>query len=138
MDNQNDRYRLAVDAAEFGIWDYDVVNRRLECSAIFRTMLGYPPYKTIENIEDFEFYISSQDLPKFRKSLEDHINEYSPFSVDLRMLKKGGGTKWLSLKGGFQIGEQGAVSRVCAVIVDIDRYKQAEYQISQISALLSS
>jgi hypothetical protein len=52
------------------------------------------------------------------------------------MLKKNGGTKWISMKGGFQISAFGEVLRVSAVIVDIDRFKTAELKIRVISHVL--
>ena len=137
MENQYDRYRLAVDAAEFGVWEYDVVNKVVSCSSIVRTMLGYPAYKTIENLDDFELFIAPQDVTLFRQSLMKHVEEYAPLSVDLRMLKKAGGIKWISLRGGFQIGQSGSVERVSALVIDIDKYKRAEHQVSQITAVLN-
>jgi PAS domain-containing protein len=138
MEISADSYRIAIDGAGYGIFDLNVENGSLRCSGGLLTSLGYPPYKIIENIEDFESLISPIDIPRFREALQQQIRDYTPLNVDLRMLLKKGGSRWLSMKGGFQVSNTGSVCRLTAIIVDIDRYKSAELRIHKIAELLSS
>ena len=132
-----DGYKLAVDGAEFGVWDFDVVHKKITCSPRIATLLGYPAYRVIEILEDFEALIVGEDIQRFREALRAQLEEFSPFSVDLRMLRKNGGIKWVSMKGGFQVSVTGQVERVSAVIFDIDRFKSAELKVRKISQVLA-
>lgn len=112
-------YKLAVEGAECGVWEFDFNKKALSCSQMLRVMLGYPPYKALDRIEDWEDLITAEDLPVFRQALKSHVEEFEPLKVDIRMVTKNKGEKLVRFLGTSKLGPAAETERICALVVDL-------------------
>ena len=76
LENSQRMYKLAVDGAHLGVWEYDVARRTITMPEAASVMSGFP--QVIENVpQSLLSYIEPQDRPKLLK-LYEKVNSGVP------------------------------------------------------------
>jgi diguanylate cyclase (GGDEF)-like protein/PAS domain S-box-containing protein len=129
-----DQLNLVIEAAQSGIWDYDVVSGKTTYSARFKEILGYPA-----DTADFDslFQIKERLHPEDRNKMLDaqyrHLHERIPFAYEYRLRKADGNYVWVSGRGQAVWDESGKPVRFVGSITDISRQKEDEERIHQMA-----
>lgn len=121
---QLDRYRLIMEGAGPGIWDWDVVNKTVEYSSAWKSMRGYLP----EDIGNSEKEWSAGIHPDDRGRVFDAVQAYfdgrdAVFDQEYRVLRKDGSWFWVRDVGALRRDEQGRVTRMAGSEVDISEQR---------------
>ncbi|WP_162459091.1 PAS domain S-box protein [Desulfosarcina ovata] len=120
-----ERLRLALDAANDGIWDWDPGTGRTYFSPRYYTMLGYAPDEFPPMYESWRRLIHPDDVETAEASVRNALEERVPFAVEFRMKAKNGSWRWILGRG--KVAELDAEKKAVRVVgshTDITEHKR--------------
>ncbi len=121
------RLTLAVEGADVGIWDLNLVTNTLYHSPRMAHMLGY----TLEELptvrEIWDALAHPDDVAHYRKNLTAHIRDAQvPFETMIRMRHKNGAWRWILSRGRATRDASGRALRISGTHADISERKLIE------------
>lgn len=129
---QNERWKIAVEGNEYGMWDWDIQKNKLYFSASCYTLLGYDESDGIDGqVEDWCVRIHPEDLAKSGGNLLNIINGMSDsFKTEIRIRCKDGSYKWILDHGkAYGKDERGFPTNIIGLMKDISESKLAEQRL---------
>lgn len=94
-----ERYRLAIEGSNDGIWDWDILNNQFYFERTKR-MLGYREHEIASNYKSFAALIHKEDIRHVKRNLREHFEKRTPFySCEYRLKTKTGNFKWILSRG---------------------------------------
>jgi PAS domain S-box-containing protein len=133
-----ERLRLAVENAEIGFWDVDVVNDRLIWPPQTKAMFGISPDVPV-TMTDFYDGLHSDDR---ETTTAAYLAASDPaqralYEVEYRTIgKEDGVLRWVAAKGRGVFDASGRCLRVAGTALDITARKQAEEALHELNATL--
>ena len=126
-----ERWQLAIQGTDEGIWDWDIPNRKAFFSHRFKAMLGYAP----EELEDVPRScldrIHPEDLPLVARTLSDYFNHRrEDYRVEHRMVRKDGKVFWVLARGQGLFDTAGRPLRIAGSLQDITDRRNHEETIA--------
>lgn len=122
-----ERLALALDAAEDGVWDWDVETGETLFNARWAAMLGFETSELAPHVETWRGLIHPDDLPRVLETLARHLaGESENCEVEHRLRTKTGAYKWVLTRG--KVGTRtpdGRAVRITGTQQDIDVEKRA-------------
>ena len=125
-----ERFKLAADGTNDGIWDRDLENGTVWHSERMKQLLGFPPETDTANVEFFLSRIHSEDRPALETALKQHLSDRTPYSIDYRFLKGTGEWAWFRSHGQGVWADDGRALRLVGAITDVTEEKAAEQKIA--------
>lgn len=121
LEKAQETYRLALEGAGVGIWDWDIVKDIVTLSPQYSAMLGYgleglSPTKMAE----LRAMIHPDDKDKAVSLSKNWAPGNKTFSGEYRILTKSGKYKWFHNSGVYKFGNDGKPIRMVGSIIDID------------------
>jgi len=127
LDENRERYELAMTAGENGLWDRNLDTDEIYYSPKSFTMLGYKPDEIQKTIENWHSLIHPDDKKWVIPKVEEHLKNGESYSVQFRMKCKDGNYKWISGSAKtYDKDDDGKPHRAVGIHVDIDPMKKAE------------
>ncbi len=127
------RFRMAVEAARCGIWEWDLDKDSLFMSDITGAILGWGGGGMAPGAEVLE-RIASDHRDRVRQTLES-ARTYGAFDVSFRVLLPDGKSVWIDARGqaSGEAGEKG-YRRILGVMLDVteERITQARAQAAEV------
>jgi diguanylate cyclase (GGDEF)-like protein/PAS domain S-box-containing protein len=124
------RYALAAQGANDGLWDWDLKTGRVYYSARWKAMLGCGEGEVGESPEEWMRRVHPDDAAALRAALEAHVEGRSPhFESEHRMLHRDGGYRWMLSRGIVVRDKEGRASRMAGSQTDITDRKRAEERL---------
>lgn len=118
------RYELAVEGADCGIWDWDIENNIYYFSPKWKSYLGYRDNEVGNTFEDLVELIYLEDKNDAILKINDYISSNSNSYEDIyRMICKNGDYKWILSKAKAIRNDEGKVIRVAGSHTDITEHK---------------
>lgn len=126
-----ERYRLAVDGVNDGIWDWDSKNNTAFISNRCKIILGHDENDYSNKWEYWTSKIHPEDREKLIKTAEKYVNEKPKehFQLEFRIMAESGTYKWALIKGKAIFGTDGTPIRLAGSLTDINERKLAEEKI---------
>ncbi|TWT80152.1 Sensor protein ZraS [Planctomycetes bacterium CA13] len=129
-----ERYDLAVNGVEDGIWDWDLekasdgtVNYR---SDRFKQLLGYEP---AEDPPHFSEYVLADDLPSVKDAITKHLSaETAGLDIEFRGTMKSGEYRWYRVRGKCVRNNQGVATRLVGSLSDINAQKDSQKELMRL------
>jgi diguanylate cyclase (GGDEF)-like protein/PAS domain S-box-containing protein len=130
-----ERYRLAVEGVNDGVWDWDGKDGRLFMSKKGRAILGIDTDEEFLTIEKWFDVILREDLDKFVISLNKYITEpqNKHFQIEYRIKTADDEIRWIRTRGMAIWDEDGNPIRVAGSITDITEQKLADEKIHRLA-----
>jgi PAS domain S-box-containing protein len=137
--DSRERLNLALEAADEGIWDWDVPSGLTYFSPRYYALLGY-------GLNDFEASYASwrrmvhpDDVARV-VDIDRRLSPSTPdYKIDLRMRAKGGDWRWMTVRGKAVAWDpEGRPVRVVGTHTDIVDRKRAEAEREQLIAELEA
>lgn len=132
------RLKLALEATEDGLWDWDLKNDTVFISDNWVDMLGYTS-EDIPNSAKVLFEIMHpEDKERARKKLRDHLEGNTPFyKAEFRALTKSGEWKWILSRGRIvSRSADGTPLRIVGTHTDISGRISSQREIEKLEAKL--
>jgi PAS domain S-box-containing protein len=127
------RLKLAFNAVNDGIWDWDLVKDEIFFSDRFFTMLGYGPFEFAQNFDIWKILLHPDDAKKSIEQLTSISRGIiEEFTLEYRMRTKEENYLWI-LSRGKLVGRdnQNQPLKILGTHVDITQHKQNEIVLKQ-------
>ena len=127
MRESEDRWRLAVQGINAGVWENNLVTGENYYSDRSKEMLGFAPHELSSRREDWVPRIHPDDVPLGRLAMDEHIAGRRPYyHVEHRFRCKDGTYKWILSRGKALLNEAGEAVRFVGVHTDISESRHGE------------
>lgn len=121
-------WKLALEGAGDGVWDYEVNQNRNRISKKWAELLGYSENELSDDISEWRERIHPDDYPTVMQTLEDYLAGKSKlYSIEHRLRCKDNSWKWILARG--MIVERDRLfrpTRMVGTITDISKMKASE------------
>ena len=125
-----ERYALAVDGANDGVWDWDLSNDTVYYSERWKSMLGYSDDEIGDRPSDWFDRVHPDDLEHLRKDIQTHLEGRSAhLENEHRIRHSDGGYRWVLSRGIAVPPENGSPRRIAGSLTDIQIRKITEQQL---------
>ena len=126
-----EKFRLAMEATNDALWDWNMVTNDVYRSPRFATILGYEPHELTTSQEEWKKRIHPEDRPFVLGIVHDIIEgKRDSIYVEYRLLKKSGDYIWVFGRGKVVVyNDDGSPARMVGINVDITERKKAEDEL---------
>ncbi|HYO80492.1 MAG TPA: PAS domain S-box protein, partial [Bryobacteraceae bacterium] len=121
-----ERQRLAVDAGNVGLWDWDIVTGQLTWSDRVYEFHGIAPASFKGTVEEFERLLHPDDAQRVLESLRRTLEEDAEYNLEFRTVRPDGQTRWLATRARVLRDQQGRPNRMLGATLDVTERKVAE------------
>ena len=95
-----ERWRFALEGAQQGVWDWNILTGECFYSEGYKKLYGYEPGELHNRIEEWEALIHPEDKQKMKEAVKEHISTENPFHESTyRIRAKNGQYKWILARG---------------------------------------
>jgi PAS domain S-box-containing protein len=124
-----ERFTLATNAAQLGIWDWNLETNHVYFSPQWKKQLGYDDHELNGN-NIWEQLMHPEDLERVRRENDVFLKNPSEYFItEFRLMHKNGYYVWINNKASVILDEKGRVLRFFGVHTDISHRKNVEKQI---------
>jgi PAS domain S-box-containing protein len=134
------RLKLAIEAADLGIWDWNTLTNEMTFSDKAKRIFGFASDAPVSS-EQVRAATHPEDLPRTsemaRHALDPAIRSREPY--DYRIVRPNGELRWVVARGGARFGlvdGEVTATRYTGTIQDITARKQADARLQQSEARL--
>jgi two-component system, LuxR family, sensor kinase FixL len=131
-----ERMRVAAEAVNLGIWEWDLSKDEIWATNARRALLGLPASGKIA-LEDFICRLHPDDRDRVRHTIDDAIHSGGDFDSEYRLILPDGIVRWMSMRGSVHFDDAGKPTRLLGISIDITERKQAELDAQRGRAELS-
>jgi diguanylate cyclase (GGDEF)-like protein/PAS domain S-box-containing protein len=121
--------RLAMEAAQMGMWYWEADTDRFTYSEGLNTLFGRAADAALADYRDLQRILHPDDRELFAATLRHAIRKGSDFQIDYRVVWADGAVHWVANRGQVHRSADGRAQRVIGVAMDITERKLAEQRI---------
>lgn len=122
-----ERLSLAMDAAEYGLWDINLDTKEVFQSSHIHRIQGYEPGELPKTIDSYMEFAHPDDRVAVYDTIRRSVSELKPFHIDFRVRHKSGGYIWVSSRGKpIDIDAAGIPHRIIGTQADLTPRIKAE------------
>ena len=114
-----ERLRLAAEAGQLGIWDWDIERNRVEWSDRVYELHGVEPGKFGGTVEAFAALVHPDDVAAVHEKLQRGLQGAEHFAVEFRVPLPDGGIRWLTTRAQVVRDKDGRPVRMVGATSDI-------------------
>lgn len=130
--DSEERFALAVQGTDAGIWDWDLRTGGVYFSPQWKSMLGYAPDELADDLTEWKMRLHPDDreraLDTVRRYLADELEVYE---LEHRLRHKDGTYRRILARGAAVFDEHGHAYRMVGSHLDITGLRQAENQVRE-------
>ncbi len=124
------RYKLAAQAANDGLFDWDMVRGRVYYSPRWKSLLGYDDKSIGDAPDEWVQRIHEEDRPDFLVELDAHVSgRTEQFEFEHRVCHRDGQYRWMLSRGVAVRDDGGKVVRLVGSQTDVTDRKEAEARL---------
>ena len=132
-----ERYELALQNTEVGLFDWDIKHDTIYCSTSFRELLGIYSDHFTPTLDWFDNLVHKDDKFLATSALIAHLKHNVKYDIEGRIRHKNGGYIWVRARGQALRDESGKAIRMVGYYVDIGKRKRHEMFMHSFYTLLS-
>ncbi len=114
-----ERLRLAISAGKIGTWDWDIRGNNVTWSEQIYEIHGLNEEEFGGTVEAFAGLVHPDDRSRVEYAIKDSIENFKPYSVEMRIIRPNGEVRWISTNARVIPGADGKASRMLGATVDI-------------------
>jgi PAS domain S-box-containing protein len=123
----SERLRLAVQASNVGLWDWDFRSKRVVYSREWKAQLGHEEHEIGDEFGEWERRVHPEDLaPTLERMQRDLARPEGAREAEFRMRHKNGTWHWIYARGEIFRDSDGKPERMMGCHVDITERKRDE------------
>ena len=124
------RLRLAVDAADAGMWDWDVAGGSVNWSPGCYSIFGLAEGDFAGTAAAFDQLVHSDDRERVWHAVQTAVAERTKYEADFRVVRPDGLVRWVANVGRALYDDSGPV-RMLGIVTDITSRKMAEQDVRE-------
>ncbi|MEH2312193.1 MAG: PAS domain S-box protein [Nostoc sp.] len=121
-----ERLRLALDASQMGLWDWNIVTNQVIWSENHEVLFGLLPGSFEGTYEAFLKCVYREDRQSVMQVIAQALRQKTDYNNEFRIVRLDQSVHWISAKGKFIYDDQGQAVRMIGVCMEITVCKQAE------------
>jgi len=126
------RLRLAMQAANVGLWDWDLATNRVYYSHEWKHQLGYDEDEIGDDFGEWEQRVHPDDLAQARDTALRYVAAPWPnYEQEFRMRHKDGTYHWILTQAALLYDEDGRAIHMLGSHIDITEKKRAELALAE-------
>jgi two-component system sensor kinase FixL len=125
-----ERMRMAAEAVNLGIWEWDLTKDEMWATNARRALLGWPASGTV-TLEHFTSRVHPDDRVRVRETIDDAIHKGQGFDSEYRLILPDGIVRWMAMRGSVHLDAHGKPARLLGISIDVTARKQAELEAKQ-------
>lgn len=125
-----ERYVLAAEGSNDGLWDWDLLGRRTYFSPRWKAMLGYAEEDVGDSPEEWLDRLHPEDHGHFVATLASHLaGDSEHFKCEFRIRTKDGAYRWMLARGLAVRNLAGVACRMAGSLTDVTERRLAEERL---------
>ncbi len=128
-----ERLRLAMDAAQMGMWYWECDTDHFSYSEGLNVLFGRRANDSPNGYRQLQERLHPDDLELFAATMRHAVKQGSDFQVDFRVVYPDGSTHWVANRGQVHRDPSGRAQRLIGVAMDISDRKLAEQRIAHMA-----
>ncbi|BCX12395.1 MAG: diguanylate cyclase [Thermosynechococcus sp.] len=125
-----ERYALAAEAANDGLWDWDISNRLMYYSPRWEALVGEAAGTLKPMIEEWWRRVHPEDRKQLQQHLKEHLLGLRPlFECEFRLRHRDGNYRWMRSRGKALRNAQGQPYRMAGSMTDVTGYHRIQEQL---------
>lgn len=130
LEEHRQRYRLATQAAQVGVWDWDLQTGAFYLDPTVKDMLGYAEHEIPNDIEAWITYVHPDDAERVMVTAQQDIaGKTDEYKCEHRMIHKDGSIRWFMSRGTIMRDDSGCAYRMVGTDTDITARKHVELHL---------
>lgn len=127
------RLKLALDATQAVLWDWNMKTGEVYYSSNLIKILGYDPEEIVDSGNFWKQTTHPNDLEKLLKKLDAHLRDHiTIYENEFRKIRKDGEIIWVLDRGKIiEWDELGKPTRMTGTLIDITNSKSHENELSK-------
>lgn len=127
LEESEERYSLAVQGSNDGLWDWNLESDRIYYSPRWMNMLGLDPALVTDSPKEWLGRMVSSELGNFQEALALHLDGSSPhFEHEIRMQHADGRVRSMLCRAAAVYDGTGTATRIAGSLTDITEMRQAQ------------
>jgi PAS domain S-box-containing protein len=127
-----ERYALAVQGSNDGIWDFDIATGKAYHSPRWSSILGYEENEIPASFKEWENRIHPDDHQRVMETNKAYLEGRIPvLEIEYRLRHKDGSYRWVLGRGACLRDPHGKPYRIAGSLTDITERKNLEQQLLQ-------
>src|SRR3989454_499650 len=131
-----ERLRLALEAAQTGIWDWNFLSQKLSWDDYVYAQFGLRRGEFDNTVEGFLKYVHPDDRGKVTRALAVAVGRKSEFNLEFRVLWPDGTVHVIAARGKAFYDDAGKAGRIAGGSLDVTQRRRAEEEIRRLNAEL--
>jgi len=119
-----ERLRLALDAGQMAVWDWDVATGDVAWDGYAEAMRGFTPDTFSRSSTAFMELLHADDRPAVQAALAEALERRTDYVIQFRMVGPGGDERWVAARGRVVLAADGSVARMLGVALDVTERQQ--------------
>jgi two-component system sensor kinase FixL len=124
------RMELAANAAELGMWMWDIVRNEIWITDKGRALFGFDPSEKLD-FDRFRSRLHPEDRESVLKAVETSLRTGAEYRSEYRLALPNGQIRWMAGRGRVEFDHNGQPVRMRGASLDITKRKQAEEQVAR-------
>jgi PAS domain S-box-containing protein len=132
LKESEERFALAIKAAEEGVWDWETNSDFVNYSDQWKAQLGYEPHELENSFSTWENLLHPEDHDRMIKEVQNYLeNPVGFFIAEFRLRHKVGSYVWIRNKATCVKNKNGKVKRLVGAHTDITETKLWENALKE-------
>ncbi len=129
--------QLAVQAAQIGLWEWDLTTNRVFFSPEWKAQIGYAADELIDTLAAWEERLHPDDRKRCLDTLNQYLNQPWPnFALEYRFRHKDGSYRWIRSQAAVIYDQRGRITHMLGAHLDLTERKQMEEEQQRLSEQL--
>jgi PAS domain S-box-containing protein len=136
LHQSEERLRLALKAAQMGIWDWDLRTNQTTWTENNERLFGLTPGTFQGTYEAFLELVHPEDRDLVHQTVTRSLEQKTNYSLENRVIRPDGNVRWIVGHGEIVVDANGQPIRFVGTSMDITERKEAELGLQQLTATL--
>lgn len=125
------RLELAANAAQLGLWTWDMQGNRIWATERARQLFGLQPGEDI-NLDRLQSLVHADDGSRLQIALKKAIDRREPYLTEFRVRIEGQSLRWIAAQGRIETDGNGRVTLLHGVLLDVTEQKKSQAEADEL------